>query len=150
MSKRKKIHQAQEVANIEDKPKKGFWQKLKGLLSSKAKDQAKNLEHEHIPVNPLNDITLEELELEILDTDELVGEPDIEIAFINPETGELEVLNLPQDTFKITVQEDPNSKEEETVVVLELETPLKKRRDGIEDDDPYAKITHFPPSSRLH
>lgn len=149
MFKRKKIHQAQAIANKENKPKKGFWHKLKGMLSSKAKDQAENLEQEHGLVNPLNDITLEELELEILDTDDLVGEPDIEIAFINPETGELEVLNLPQDTFKVTVQESPNSKDEETVVVLELDTPLRKRKDR-EDEDPYAKITHFPPSSRLH
>jgi hypothetical protein len=144
MSKSKNIQQASKQG-IHTTPKKtGFWRKIRNLFTSNAKLKT---QEEVAAENPLKDISIEELELELLDANpkELGGEPDIEIAFINPETGELEVLNLPQDTFKIRVQ-DSDDEHGESVVVLELDTPIRE----VEEEDPYSKITHFPPSSRLH
>ena len=96
-------------------------------------------------VKPLEDFSMKDLELEPLEQETQTKEPDIEIAFINPDTGELEVLSLPQDMFQVKVSEQET--EDEHVVVLELKSP-PRRED--KEEDPYSKITHYPPSSRLH
>lgn len=118
-----------------------WWQKLfKHADKVIDKDDAPNKPE----VNPLADVTIDQLKVEVIDADELAM-PDIEIAFINPTTGELEVVNLPQDTFKIKVEE--HESDDETVVLLELELPPRPEMD---DEDPTKRITHFPPNSRLH
>lgn len=121
-----------------NKPFSKWWHKFLKIVL-KCNPEQKNPKS----TNPLEHINLDELALE--DIAKTKSEtPDLEIAFRNPETGEVEILSLPQDIFKVKM--DDNNREE-TVVVLELDK-AKVRKDV--DEDPYSRITHFPPSSRLH
>ena len=103
--------------------------------------------------------TLEEATIEDLRVEELTNHldamaqdsGDVEIAFINPETGELEVVSLPNDVFKVQVKELQTSPlSTESVVVLEVDSSHPFTGRAEEEEDASTRITHFPPHGRLH
>ncbi len=137
MFKRKKNLAPSPVSTI------SIWQRLKRRFSFKKMPlETKN----EAGKTPLPDISIEELELEL--TKKTKPLPDIEIAFINPETGELEIVHLPQETFQTNGSQNFTQVAigKEPIFTLELEAPRIPKK---KEDDPTKRITHFP-SNRLH
>ncbi len=131
-----------------DKPSLRLWQKIVAFFKGKRKSsQEPILEPE---VSALKDVSIEELTLEEisqeLDLDnQKTGE--VEIAFLNPDTGELEVLTLSQSQASQSTHNDA----QETLLVLELDPRAQlPKQEKLDEKDLYDKITHFPPSGRLH